>query len=121
MIGKKQNEVIKTYGNPVHKDASNPAMICMFYKSNVGTMIFVSDKDGIYQAEATKTFKNENLARTEIDLFISNSIENGFDIDTVTVNDFNIHKKGNKVELQLSDNKLTNSFDIRVTAKRMID
>lgn len=121
MIGKHRNEVIKAYGNPIHKDDSNPSMICMFYKSKDGTMIFVSNKDGIYQAEATKSFQNEDIARTEIDLFISNSIENGFIIDTVTVYDFNIIKKGNKVELQLCDNKLTNSFDIRVKAKRVMD
>jgi hypothetical protein len=32
LIGKSRNEVIKKYGAPVHKDESNPNMICMFYK-----------------------------------------------------------------------------------------
>jgi hypothetical protein len=73
IIGKKQSEVIKKYGNPVHKDDSNSSMLCMFYQTNRSTMIFVSDTNGVYHAEATKTFNMESNARTEVDLFISDS------------------------------------------------
>ncbi len=121
MIGKKQSEVIKKYGNPVHKDVSNPEMQCMFYQTNISTMIFVSDADGVYQAEATKTFELESNARTEIDLFISDSRNNGFDVDSVTTSDFHLHKKGTKVDLQISENKLSKKFDIRVKANKVED
>lgn len=121
MIGKKQSEVIKKYGNPVHKDSSNPAMLCMFYQTNISTMIFVSDADGVYQAEATKTFEMETKARTEIDLFILDSRKNGFDVDSVTTSDFHLHKKGTKVDLQISENKLSKKFDIRVKANKVED
>lgn len=121
LIGKKQNEVTKTYGNPVHKDNQNPNMVCMFYKTNTGTMIFVSDKEGVYQAEATKTYKTENEARTEIDSLIKNSVKDGFTADSVSVNEYIIHKKGNKVELQLSESKINNNFEIRIKAKRVQD
>jgi hypothetical protein len=72
LLGKSQKEVIKKYGNPVHKDNSNPSMQCMFYKNNTSTMIFVADKKGVYQVEATKSFDTESEARSNIDSFISN-------------------------------------------------
>lgn len=120
-IGKKQSDVIKQYGNPVHKDNSNPAMLCMFYKTNSNSMIFVADGNGIYQAEATKMFDKENSARSEVDSFISKSINSGFDIDTVTALDFHLHKKGAKADLQISENKLSNKFEIRIKANKVED
>ncbi len=121
MIGKKQSEVIKKYGNPVHKDASNPSMLCMFYQTKISTMIFVSNAEGVYQAEATKIFDLESNARTEIDLFISDSRNNGFDVDSVTTSDFHLHKKGTKVDLQINENKLSKKFDIRIKASKVED
>lgn len=120
-IGKKQNDVIKQYGNPAHKDNSNPAMLCMFYKTKSSSMIFVADGNGIYQAEATKMFDKENTAQSEIDSFISNSIKSGFNVDTVTTSDFHLRKKGAKVDLQISENKLSNKFEIRVKANKVED
>lgn len=121
MIGKKQSDVIKKYGNPVHKDNSDPSMMCMFYKTNISTMIFVADANGIYQAEATKTLETEKDTRNEIDKFISSSLETGFIVDTVTSSDFHLHKKGTKVDLQMNENKLSKKFDIRVKANKVED
>ena len=121
MIGKKQSEVIKKYGAPVHKDNSNSDMQCIYYKTSNNTMIFVADLNGVYQTEATKTFDTEPAIRKEIDMFISNSLGNGFSIDTVTTFDFHLHKKGTKVDLQMSENKLTKKFEIRVKANRVED
>jgi len=117
-IGKTKAEVIKKYGNPVHQDNSNSAMLCMFYKSNSGSIIFVSDKDGVYQAEATETYAKEKDARNSIDAFISGSISDGFEVDSVTTSDFRLRKTGVKVDLQISENKLSNKFDVRVKANR---
>ena len=121
MIGKKQSDVIKKYGNPVHKDNSDPSMMCMFYKTNISTMIFVANSNGIYQAEATKTLNTEIDTRKEIDEFIKSSFENGFMVDTVTTSDFHLHKKGTKVDLQMNENKLTKKFDIRIKASKVED
>lgn len=121
MIGKKQSDVIKKYGNPVHKDNNDPSMMCMFYKTNISTMIFVADANGIYQAEATKILDTEKDARKEIDIFISSSLETGFIVDTVTTSDFHLHKKGTKVDLQLNENKLSKKIDLRVKANRVED
>ena len=117
-IGKSRSEVIKKYGNPVHQDNSNPAMMCMFFKSKTGSMIFVSDKKGVYQAEATKSYDTQKDARSDLDSFISNSVTNGFAVDTVSTNDFELHRKGTKVDLQLSENKIAKNFEIRVKANR---
>lgn len=121
MIGKKQSDVIKKYGNPVHKDNSDPSMMCMFYKTNISTMIFVADASGIYQIEATKTLDTEIETRKEIDKFIRSSFENGFTIDSVTTSDFHLHKKGTKVDLQMNENKLSKKFDIKVKANKVED
>ena len=117
-IGKTRSDVIKNYGNPVHQDNSNPAMICMFYKRGNDNMIFVSDKDGIYQAEANISFDKETEARTALNILISGSVTDGFKVDSVTISDFHLEKTGVKVGLQLSENKLVNKFDIRVKANR---
>lgn len=121
LIGKSPNVVVQKYGKPAHRDNSNPEMICMFYKSSSNTMIFVADKTGVYQAEATKSYDNESNARNEIANFIKTSTTNGFVTDTVSINDFNLFKTGVKVALQISENKLTNKFDIRVKANRSED
>jgi hypothetical protein len=120
LIGKSQSDVIKEYGKPVHQDNSNPAMVCMFYKTNANSMIFVSDKDGVYQAEATATYNKEMEARSAIDDFISGSISDGYAVDSVTTSDFHLQKTGVKVDLQISENKLSKKFDIRVKANRSI-
>lgn len=117
-IGKSSKEVINKYGNPVHKDDSNPAMVCMFYKSNTGSKIFVSDNAGVYQAEANETFSTEKEARSVVDKFISNSVSNGFAIDTVSTSDFRVTKKGIRADLQIAENKLSKSYDVKVKATR---
>lgn len=121
VIGKNQSEVIKMFGNPVHKDASNPDMVCMFYKANNRNMVFVADRAGVYQAEATVAFENEQAARTKIDDFISSSIKDEYTVDTISVSDFHLHKKGVKVDLQLTENKISKKYEIRVKANRTED
>ena len=120
-IGKTKSDVIKAYGNPVHQDNSNPAMVCMFYQTKTKRMIFVSDQDGVYQSEATASYNTEEKARVEVDTFISGSVEEGFSVDTVSINDFQIYKTGIKADLQLNENKITKKFDLRIKARRTED
>lgn len=117
-IGKPRNEVIKKFGNPVHKDESDPNMICMFYKSKSGSMIFVSDKQSVYQIEATKIFNTESEARNNIDSFISKALEDNFSVDTVSVSYFQLHRTGAKLDLQYYENKISKNFELRVKANR---
>jgi len=121
LIGKKQSEVIKKYGSPAHRDDSNPEMICMFYKSKLNTMIFVSNKDGVYQSEASKTYETKTDAIKDLDGCIAGSLSNGFGVDSVTTSDFRLRKKGVKADLQMIENKLSNKFEIRVKANKSED
>jgi hypothetical protein len=121
LIGKSKSEVIKKFGNPVHQDNSDPAMMCMFYQDKTTRMIFVSNKEGVFQSEATVTYNSETSARNAVDKFITNSVANGFAVDTVTANDFEVHKPGVKTDLQLSENKITNTFVVSVKARKSED
>jgi hypothetical protein len=121
LIGKPKSEVIKIFGNPVHQDNSDPAMMCMFYQDKTTRMIFVSDKNGVYQSEATVEYSTETKARSAVDKFIASSVASGFKVDTVSANDFEVHKTGVKTDLQLSENKITNNFVVSVKARRSED
>lgn len=121
MIGKKQSEVIKKYGNPVHRDDTNPEMLCMFYKSKLNTMIFVSNKAAVYQSESSKTYDTIKDAMKDLDACIVGSAAKGFTVDSVTTSDFRLRNKGVKADLQMSENKLTNKFEIRMKANKAED
>lgn len=121
MIGKTQREVMRKYGKPVHRDKSNPAMDCMFYKTKTRRITFVANQDGVYQAEATASYNTERKARSVIDNFITHSLAENFAVDTVTVNDFTLHKHGVNATLQLCKNNITNKFEIRVKAHKTED
>jgi hypothetical protein len=120
-IGKTRTDVIKKYGNPVHQDNSDPNMMCMFYQTKTNRMIFVSDKDGVYQSEATVNYDTEAKARSAVDNFVNGSVADGFAVDTVSINDFELHKTGVKADLQISENKITKNFDVNVKANRSED
>ncbi|MFZ0454784.1 MAG: hypothetical protein WCE54_02210 [Ignavibacteriaceae bacterium] len=116
MIGRKLTEVIKVYGNPIHQDKSNPDMVCTFYKGEDGSMTFVSDKKGVYQAESYKSYGSSGEARSDIDKSISKALSDGFKCDTVSVDDFQLTKSGVKSTLQVNKNKITNKTDVHAKA-----
>ncbi len=116
LIGKNLSEIIKKYGEPIHQDRSNPAMICIFYKGSNGTMSLVSDNNGVYQAETNKSFNSEKEARADVDNCISRAISNGFVCDTVSINDFQLSKTGVKSSLQINANKITKKTDVHAKA-----
>lgn len=84
-------------------------------------MIFVSDKEGIYQSESTTNFSTETEAKTAVDDLIKNSMTDGFTVDSVSVNDFQIHKTGIKADVQMTENKITKNFDVSVKAHKTED
>ncbi|MBK9096538.1 MAG: hypothetical protein IPM14_00165 [bacterium] len=120
-IGKSKSDVIKTFGNPVHQDNGNPDMMCMFYQTKTVRMIFVSNKDGVYQSEATANYDTEAKARSVLLDILKNSKADGFAVDSISVNDFQIHKTGAKADLQLTENKITKNFDVSVKAHKSED
>lgn len=121
LIGKPTPDITKKYGKPIHKDDSNPDMICMFYKYTGGNMVFVSDKNGVYQAEATISFNTEKNARDAVDKLIQDSVNDGSVTDTVSVYDFKIHREGVNAVVQLFENKISNKFEVRVKATRTMN
>jgi hypothetical protein len=121
MIGKTQSAVIKKYGNPVHQDNSNPAMQCMFYDSDAGRKIFVASEKIVFQAECYTSYKTEKSARSTVSNFISTSIAAGYEVDSVSSSDFRLRKSGVKVDLQLTENKLSKKFEISVKAHKTAD
>ena len=120
-IGKPKSNVIKAFGNPAHQDNSNPDMMCMFYQTNTTRMIFVSNSDGVYQSEATINYDTEAKARSVVDECIKSSLANGFKVDTVSVNDFQLYKTGIKADLQMTENKIKKNFDVSVKAHKSED
>ena len=120
-IGMKKSDVIKNYGNPAHQDNSNPDMMCMFYQTKTNRMIFVSNKDGVYQSEATVNYSSEASARNAVDELLKNSLTDGFAIDSISVNDFQVHKTGVKADVQMTENKITKNFDVSVKAHKSED
>ena len=120
-IGKPKSDVIKKYGNPAHQDNSNPDMMCMFYQTKTNRMIFVANKEGIYQSEATVNYDSEASARKAIEDLMKNSIAEGFAVDSISVNDFQVHKTGVKADVQMTENKITKNFDVSVKAHKSED
>ena len=84
-------------------------------------MIFVSNKDGVYQSESTANFSTEAGARKAVDELIKNSIADGFAVDTVSANDFQLHKTGVKADVQMTENKISKNFDVSVKARKSED
>ena len=118
MIGKNKNAVTQKYGKPVHQDNSDPNMICMFYQDKDDRMTFVSNQGGVFQAESYKYFSTEKGARNAVDAVITGSIAESFTVDTVTINDFTLQKPGVTADLQMSENKITNKYNVKVTARK---
>jgi hypothetical protein len=93
----------------------------MFYQTKTNRMIFVSNKDGVYQSEATNNYSSETNARNAVYELIKISIADGFAVDSISVNDFQVHKTGVKADVQMTENKITKNFDVSVKAHKSED
>lgn len=117
-IGEPTAKIIKQYGKPVFRDKSNPNMDCMFYKSSTKKLVFVSDTKSVYQAEATLFIKSINNAKKTISEIIKDAISNKYVIDTLSTNTYSLNKKGVKVNLNLSNNKYKNGYEVYLKAQK---
>ncbi len=112
MIGKDQSEVIKSYGIPKHIDNSIPSMICLFYKNP--EMVFVSDEHGIYQAELTLQYSTNEECKKYLDGFISNSLADGFSVDTLSAASFKLRKQIIETDLQMLSDNISEKYQIKI-------
>ena len=121
MIGKKISAVPATYGKPTYHDKSTPAMECIFYKSKTIRMVFVGNKEGIYQAEMCTTITNAGRAKGVFDRIIAKSIKKGFTADTLSTDVITLKRPGTNVDLSLFHNTYVKQYEINLKAKKTAD
>jgi len=118
MIGKSKDDVINKYGKPVYMDDSNSEMLCMFFKTNGTDITFVSDTQGIFQAEVRAAYSSEKTAQSVLDGYLKKAAADKYSIDTVETNAFTLNREGAKVEVQLLRNPITKKYNLNIKAKR---
>lgn len=117
-IGKSQTELTRALGKPSHLDNSIPSMVMIFYRSSGLTRSFVADKDGIYQTEGTQTFDTEKSCKASLNIYLSDLINKGFSVDTLSASEFNSSKSGVTCTINYGLNELTNKYVIYISAHR---
>ncbi|MFZ1290610.1 MAG: hypothetical protein WAR79_11005 [Melioribacteraceae bacterium] len=120
IIGKKIDFVISKFGKPVHQDRSNPNMQCIFYKTKTSQSVFVSDNEGIFQAECSHYYDKKNSAKDELNIFIAKCKNEGYEIDTVNISEYNLNKPGVKVNVVLFENNFSQKYEIKVKANKSV-
>ena len=118
MIGKNKDDVINKYGKPVYMDDSNSEMLCMFFKTNDTDITFVSDTQGIFQAEVRAAYSSEKSAQSVLDRYLKKASADKYSIDTVETNAFTLKGAVAKVEVQLLRNPITKKYNLNIKAKR---
>ena len=116
MIGKKISTVVNTYGKPDHRDNSSPPIECLFYQSKYLRMVFVGDKDGIFQAESCRSLNSESSAKSHLRDIISGCIEKSIKVDTLNTEDFKISTTQMRAEVTLFKNSYSNKYEVRIKA-----
>lgn len=117
-IGKSRAELIKSLGKPAYVDDSDKSMVMIFYKSPGMNKSFVADQKGIYQAEATQSFNSEKSCKTALNKYISDMINKGFTVDTVSVSEFQSTKSGVSCDFRYGLNSITKKYEISFSAHR---
>jgi hypothetical protein len=118
MIGKSQADVVKTYGAPLHKDDSNPDMICMFYQKTDSRMIFVLGSQGVYQAESYHSYGDMKKAQSELDKFVAESVSNGFTSKKISSTAYELHKEGINANVELHENQFSHKYEVSIKAHK---
>ena len=118
MIGKKIDDVIKTYGKPVHQDLSNPDMKCIFYQTKTSRTTFIAGQEGVYQIQADLSFDTEKEALKSIDTFLGDCGSQSYEIDTLSVGNYNIWAPGVKMSLNLYQNTYLKKYEEKFKADK---
>ena len=117
-IGKSRTELIDFLGKPVYTDDSNPSMVMMFYKSMVSEKSFVADEKNIFQAEATQSFDSEKSCKAALNGYISDLVNKGYSVDTISVSEFQSEKPGVTCSFHYGLNQTINKYEISVSAHK---
>ena len=118
MIGKNVNDIIKTYGKPVHQDLSDPNMKCIFYQTKTSRTTFISDKGGVYQVQADLSYDTEKEAMRSIDEFLSDCGSQSYEIDTLSAGNYNIKASGVRMSLNLFQNTYLKKYEVKFKAEK---
>lgn len=118
MIGKSINEVISTYGKPVHQDKSNPAMVCIFYKTKTTQKVFVADNKKVFQAEGSFCYTNKTKAMNSLLNLVTDTENKGFTVDTLNSSEYILYRNSAKVNLSLFENTFSNKYEVKVKAQK---
>ena len=121
LIGEKTSKVAAAFGKPTYHDKSSPEMECIFYKSITNRMVFVGNKEGIYQAEMCTTITEQGTAKNVFDRIIARSINEGFKADTLSAEVINLKRPGTEIDLSLFNNTYAKQYEINLKAKKVAD
>lgn len=121
LIGEKISKVAATYGKPTYHDKTSPEMECIFYKSQTNRMVFVGNKEGIYQAEMCTTITEQVTARNVFDRIIARSINEGFKADTLSADVINLKRPGTQMDVSLFNNTYAKQYEINLKAKKVAE
>lgn len=119
MIGRKISTISDSYGKPTYHDKSSPEMECIFYKSKTNRMVFVGNREGIFQAEMCTTITDAGRARKVFDDIIAKSMKSGFKSDTLSNDMVNLVRPGTNVDLSIFHNTYAKQFEINLKAKKI--
>jgi hypothetical protein len=118
MIGKSVNDVVSTYGKPVHQDLSNPDMKCIFYQTKTSRSAFIADKTGVYQIQVDLSFNTKKEAFRSVDDFLMDCASESYQIDTLSIGNYDIKSSGVKMNLSLFENKYAKKYEVKFIANR---
>lgn len=118
MIGKKVDDVIRTYGKPVHQDLSNPDMKCIFYQTKTSRTTFIAGKEGVYQIQADLSYETEKDALKSIENFLNECGAQSYEIDTLSTGNYNIKAPGVRMSLNLFQNTYLKKYEVKFKADK---
>ena len=116
MIGKKINDVIRTYGKPAYHDKSDPEMECIFYQTNKYRMVFVANKTAVYQIEKCLFCPGKKNACNNFESILQICKEKGFTADSLDTYDYNLVGTNVRLNLKLYENNVTQKYEVRMKA-----
>jgi hypothetical protein len=118
MIGKEVKDIVKLYGKPVHQDLSNPDMKCVFYQTKTSRTTFIAGKEGVYQIQADLSYDTEKEAFKSIDRFLGDCGSQSYQIDTLSIGNYNIKAPGVRMSLNLFQNTYLKKFEVKFKAEK---
>ncbi|MBU1101000.1 MAG: hypothetical protein KKA84_11410 [Bacteroidetes bacterium] len=116
MIGKKMNNVIKTFGKPTYHDKSNPDLECIFYQTKDHRIAFVGNQNGIYQVEKCVFYNGKNAASNSFTQMLKKCCQKGFEVDSLDTYEYELKYSGITMNLSLYENSVLNKFEVRIKA-----